>query len=492
MRNLLLASAATMGALLATSGAAHAQAVTPVAPGTIVVHVHGYLQAGVDASGSTLNTSYNSTTVGSGATAHSVLTSPTNKLNPVAMNGDVRLFFGFDAATLNNVDYGAQLELRTTFSDPNAAASKNASPTSSSYTGNDTIYVKRAYGYVGNPTYGYIRLGQGDSAFSLLQTGVIEAFGDGSQWNAGEGTESEVLPSHAVPGEFAYADQGALYGTNKIVFLSPAIAEPVLGGNFNAGVGFEPNSNGMEEGYGNCASASSTCASLVSTSSALSGVQVKMRKDTVDAAIEYSLKANGFNTKASVGFLYGSPIHYTGAYQTGTSGSYVDNASSKLENLQVFEAGLQTTYAGFTLGGNIKAGQTLDGYVPQIQGTRDAITYVISGNYVIGPFVVGSSFYAGDTAGAFVPTVENSGKTGVIKNTTVGRTLAEYGVAVGGNYVIGKDLSLYVQYLYGHEHQLGNKNLNPSGNGGTAANINAGGAGNAQAQAIGVGATFKW
>ena len=30
------------------------------------------------------------------------------------------------------------------------------------------------------------------------------------------------------------------------------------------------------------------------------------------------------------------------------------------------------------------------------------------------------------------------------------RTLSEYGVATGGNYVIGKDLSLFAQYLYGH------------------------------------------
>ncbi len=47
MRKLLLASAATMGALLVTVGGAHAQPVTPVAPGTIAVHLNGYLQFGI-------------------------------------------------------------------------------------------------------------------------------------------------------------------------------------------------------------------------------------------------------------------------------------------------------------------------------------------------------------------------------------------------------------------------------------------------------------
>ncbi len=53
------------------------------------------------------------------------------------------------------------------------------------------------------------------------------------------------------------------------------------------------------------------------------------------------------------------------------------------------------------------------------------------------------------------------------------RTLTEYGVAAGGNYVIGKDLSLFLQYEYGHRHQPG-YNFN------AARNARPGGSGNAQ------------
>ena len=73
MRKLLLASVASMGALLA-AGAANAQPLKPVAPGTIVTHVNGYFQFGMDDVGSSASS------VGG------------NKLNPVTTNGEFRLY----------------------------------------------------------------------------------------------------------------------------------------------------------------------------------------------------------------------------------------------------------------------------------------------------------------------------------------------------------------------------------------------------------------
>jgi hypothetical protein len=65
-----------------------------------------------------------------------------------------------------------------------------------------------------------------------------------------------------------------------------------------------------------------------------------------------------------------------------------------------------------------------------------------------------------------------------VPGAKVARTLSEYGAVVGANYVIGKDLSLFTQYMYGHRHQFGNSALNAHGN--------------AQAQVIAAGGTFKW
>ena len=93
---------------------------------------------------------------------------------------------------------------------------------------------------------------------------------------------------------------------------------------------------------------------------------------------------------------------------------------------------------------------------------------MVGATYVIGPWVAGVSYFNSQTAGGYTP------------GAKMARTLSEYGVAVGGNYVLSKDLSLYMQYEYGHRHQPGN------------ANIGAGVTGNSQVQAIATGATFKW
>ena len=83
--------------------------------------------------------------------------------------------------------------------------------------------------------------------------------------------------------------------------------------------------------------------------------------------------------------------------------------------------------------------------------------------------MLGASYFNGQTAGDYT------------RGAHMARTLSEYGVAVGGNYVVSKDLSLFVQYQYGHRHQPGNTAVG-----------NTSGSGNARYQSIATGATFKW
>ena len=154
MRKLLLASAATMGALLVTVGGAQAQPVTQPAPGTIAVHLNGYLQFAIGDFGQ-LNTV---------KSRHQCRCWQPDKLNPVTTDGDARLYAGFDAQTLNGIDYGAQIELRTTSSDAGVGAGKAPAP--AALPAPKSIYVKRAYGYLGTPQAGFVRLGQTDSAFT--------------------------------------------------------------------------------------------------------------------------------------------------------------------------------------------------------------------------------------------------------------------------------------------------------------------------------------
>jgi len=475
MRKILLATAATMGALLATAGGAKAQPLPTKVPaaGTIIVHLNGYLQFEIGDFGSTFNTV---TTTAASATN---TVAGTYKLNPVTTDGDFRIYPGFDAQTVSGIEYGVQGEIRADYSDGGVGENGKISPsvtTTSTIAGtkitsttfisnaeNDGFYVKRAYGYVGTPAFGFVRLGQTDSAFTLDQVGVIEAFGDGGQWTL-EGGVDTLLPSNAAPtSTIIYADQSAVYSTDKIVYISPAYIDPLLGGGLSATVGFEPNSNGLKEGYDNYSGANSLSADL-SASPVPSDIG-KKRKNTVDAAIEYVLKANGFASKFSVAILHGAPIAYDGA-AVPFSAAKPSALTYGYDELNVFQAGAQTTYAGVTLGANIKEGAVEDGYTFKPKGARNALTYIIGGDYVLGPYVIGASYFNAQSAGSYIPGAAEA------------KTLSEYGAVVGGNYVIGKDLSLFAQYMYGHRHQHGNSALSASGNG--------------QAQVIAAGATFKW
>jgi len=464
MRKLLLASVATLGATLALTGGAKAQPVKPVAAGTLVVHFNGYLQFELGDEGSSFNTITNAT--------------GTYKLNPVTTIGDFRIYPGFDAQTADGIEYGAATDIRTGYS--NAGVGQNGKQTvttttvstlptgAKTYTSTTTssslssLYVKRAYGYVGTPEFGFVRFGQTDSAFTLLQSGVVEAFGDGGQWTL-EGAEALMLPSAATPAggnQFIYADQTAVYATDKVVYISPAFA------GVNAVIGFEPNSNGLKEGYLSDSSASSTSANL--SSSPTPGDIGSRRKNTVDAGVQYLDTVDGFKIKASADILHGAPIAYS-----GPSASLVAAPYGGYDSLNVYQFGGQATFAGLTLGANIKGGQVEDNYTFKPKGGRDAFAYIIGASYVIGPYVVGASYFNSQSNGGYVP----GGKV-------IARTLSEYGVAVGANYVISPNLSLFTQYMYGHRHQPGNTF------GVTQVPSNT--SGNSQGQVIGVGATIKW
>jgi hypothetical protein len=465
MRKILLATVATMGVTLAMSGGAKAQPVKPVEPGTLVVHFNGYFQFELGDEGS----SYNTITSAPTATAPA----ETFKLNPVSTIGDFRMYPGFDGQTVDGLDYGVATDIRTGYSSAGVGQTGKVATTttattttkgttttttySSTTAGTSGLYVKRAYGYIGTPDFGFVRFGQTDSATTLLQSGVIEAFGDGGQWTL-EGGQAVMFPSNSVPygsNQFIYADQSAVYSTDKVVYISPAFA------GFSAVAGYEANSDALKEGYNSCAEATSTCAALSASPSATDiGTR---RKNTVDFGGQYLATINDIKIKAGVTYLTGAPVSYDGP--AVTTGALVHG----YDNLSVYQAGGQVTFAGLTLGANIKGGQLLDGYAFKPKGARDALAYIIGASYVIGPYVVGASYFNSQSAGTDYPGAKEA------------RTLREYGIAVGANYVVSPNLSLFTQYEYGHRHQPGNA---------TTSLVTT--AGNTQGQGIALGATIKW
>ena len=173
-------------------------------------------------------------------------------------------------------------------------------------------------------------------------------------------------------------------------------------------------------------------------------------------SVSYAEKMNGFDNKVSVSYLHGAPLGILGGTPTTAPHGY--------DELSVMQAGAQTTFAGLTVGGNMKWGQVEDGYAFKPKGARNALGYVVGAAYNVGPYTVGASYFNQQSSGAYVP-----------GSTAYARTLSEYGVAAGANYQIAKPMGLYLEYLYGHQHQP------------TATST-----GNVQEQMIDLGTTIKW
>ena len=227
-----------------------------------------------------------------------------------------------------------------------------------------------------------------------------------------------------------------------MVYISPSVE--LLGGNVSGMIGFEPNSNGIKEGYASVNSINGANANSVQ------GGSSSRRRNTVDFSATYENEYDGFANKFSAAYLHASPLGSTGGvYSYNKSGNltvpttnYGNSAPNGYSEMGVYQFGAQTTYAGFTVGGNIKGGQVNGGYDFKAKGARNAFGYIVGAVYNYGPYTLGAHYFNEQSAGNYVP-----------GSTNYARTLSEYGVAVGGDYELAKPITLYVQYGYGHLHQ---------------------------------------
>jgi hypothetical protein len=457
MRKFLLASAATLGMVAGATGAAHAQAAKTPDPGTLVVHLNGLFVYQFADVGSSVNTYNNG----------SKLNPLTSKLNPLTDAGFLRLYPGFDAMTMGGFEYGVASEIRDEFTNAGQGEQENGTSSIGGGTTNngaEGLIIRRAYAYLGTKQAGIVRIGQGDGPWTLMQDGVIENFGDGNQWNSDSGIGS-LVPGAAHP-TWLFSDTGALYTTLKVVYLSPSFA------GVNFGLGFEPNSNGIDEGIGQCTVAQSTCEALAS---APGGAGNARRKNTLDAMLGYTGEFSGVGIKLSGGYIKSSPIGNSNGSPLETiispeTGSRTIETNYK--GLGIATVGGQVSFAGFTVGANAKDGQVNNGYTFLLPGQRNAFDWLVSAEYTAGPVTVGGYYFNNQSAGAHLAT------------NKVGRTEQDNGVSVGANYAVSPNLGLFVTYLYGQRKQYGFDFANSESNT-TVGN-------RMHSQAIGAGAALKW
>lgn len=386
MRNYLLAGVAALTAAIGLAGAAQAQVSNPdfskkIAPGTLVVRLGGRVAewAGV---GSFSGQSYSGT-----------------KYAGMNMGGYMRLYPGFDGVAANGLQYGAATEIRE-----NTASSPGDSA------GSETLYVLRAFGYIGLPQVGLLRFGQQDGAIYLFDTGRFEGgpegFNDGG-WNGD--IQNYFVNSSARP-VYPFTWSNSTRTTDKIDYVTPTWS------GLSFGLSFEPNQTTAN--YAPAIASSTTAEDL--------------RRNDIEVGARYKQKFGGLGLDMSAAYMGSGAVGYTGAPKSGLP----------YQGVSVGSFGMTLTYAGFVVGGNTKFGNMNGQFEPNYAGAADAVGWLAGGSYTTGPVTVGASYFVYDSQGDYSsPTTEG--------------TRREEGLAAGLTYVLVPGMKLFASYLYGQRHQLG-------------------------------------
>ncbi len=252
-------------------------------PGTVVIRLNGKVYAEVDSAWGTVL----STAPGTFGTAG-------YKLNPVGMASFFRLYPGIDGMATNGLRYGAAVEnprsetferrkqLRDAARKPlparvpatsstgtagfssTAAVGTQSSP--SGVSSAQTLFVRRAFVYLGSDQLGIIRLGQGDGLPSIYDGLGMFTVGI---WDGGIGNLNDSANMGSTPSQYLLSwpflsGNGTEYGNNKIVYLSPSFYgvdvgieyAPNQGNSFGQSVTSDPYESGT------CTVASANCENI--------------------------------------------------------------------------------------------------------------------------------------------------------------------------------------------------------------------------------------
>ena len=373
-----------------------------------------------------------------------------NKEAPYNLGTMLRLYPGVAGLSTNGLRWGAQVEIRENFNGVGYAASPTSGTTSitatnaqnsSGTTGNSgltcaqTLYVRRAFVYVAQDKVGIFRLGQGDSVAGIFDNGVTTFQNVGvGLWDG----DAPQAPNGNTEPTFPWLSQdGADYGANRIVYLSPQFA------GIDIGLAFAPN-NGNNE-Y-ECPAAGQGCPALSSsgqvTTSGSPTDNFRFRNQ-VQAGIRYQTIVGSAAIYAFGDFIGSGVVNYTGPAVVGgvTSGVPVGSKyNGQAQGISAGFVGAAVTIAGFQFGGAWQGGQYNGTMAPTPKnGAANANAYLVGFAYVNGPYRIGASWYGFDSQGAVQ-------LTGISQRH-------ENAFGAGGNWQITPGFQAFFEYLYGTRHQ---------------------------------------
>jgi hypothetical protein len=418
-------------------------------PGTVVIRLNGKVYAEVSSAwGTVLHT------------APGTFGSAGYKLNPVGVESFFRLYPGIDGMATNGLRYGAAVELRENFEGGNTFATPAAVPataatgtsgfsstaavgTNASASGNSsaqTVFVRRAFVYMGADQVGIVRIGQQDGLVGIYD--MLGKFTTGI-WDGGIGNLNNSGNQASTPSQYLItwpflSGNGTEYGDNKIVYLSPSLYGVDVGFEYgpNEGNSFSQSVTSSPYESGTCTVASANCVNITSGQDGSRWINrwtfgARFIEEFAGADVEgyglYIVSGHENNT-ATGGQVVAGPKNIGAA-----SGNLLYEGES------FFNGGLQATWQGITANVDVTYGRE--------NGSNALVTKGGAGEAAE---LFGLSYFTGAWSfGADAAIIDSQG-TAQLTHTSQRH---EFATAVGGAYRIAPGIVLCLEYMYEQKHQ---------------------------------------
>jgi predicted porin len=327
--------------------------------------------------------------------------------------GDTEIHLFVTGKAANGLSYGFTMELQ--FDNLNNAGGAGTA-----------IDTDEAYAFISSPTLGTLRLGDEDSAASLMQTRVptVTGLGPDNMW--------DEFVARTADGDAPYLISGINDGNDstKIIYLSPQFF------GFDFGVSFAPNGR---EGEGFAAVNSGS----LSQTAALQRDPNNSIRNELSGAIRYRGSFGNVGLATSFGAMR-------------ADAQDIANGATPLQDVSAYHLGAAVTAFGFTVGGEYnwgKYGGASVGRVPIATGLGNSNNWALGVTYTAGPIAVGG-FYG-------------QGKRDAL-GTLPDREQRNWGLGVA--YTLAPGLELVASYINVRDENIATSNsvpaaLAPVGNG---------------------------
>ena len=451
MRKILLGTTAVVGAALLAPQVASAQEAPTVRIGGYFQAYYGNTQqTGTSATNVSMNTigagDAGQATPVQGGAGGNTLTGATNtstnqqasaRLGHNDFSSDAEIHVFVNGKTANGLSYGAVLEMA--FNQQEGAVRDNGRRAVKDKT---TAFMDETYAFISSPTLGQIRFGDEDGPMGgLMNAGFITNFGSGGVYGYWE--NFTVRPNRTT------TSPGGLGDNTKLIYLSPQVF------GFDVGLSWAFNEgSGEDTGCLNSFASLNCDRAYAITGSGVPGRshQLPGRTNELQAMLRWRGNIAGVGIAASIGAMSSQVIRNVDVF-----GNIVKN----LQSPQVYQAGIQATWQGLTVGFNYTTGNTSFFYIPIARGAKGMEQYFVGASYTFGPITVGANSFWGSYA-------QLPGAAGVDGVATYGGqglpTQRRYAFSVGGNYRLAPGMDIVAEWTQHTTHIPGNFGQNGFGN----------------------------